>query len=325
MRYRKLGQTKLKVSEISIGCSGYWGNKHFSEYKAEQIILKSIERGVNFFDTGHNYSNFNAEPRLGRILKNHLKTQDRSGLVISSKAGTFVPRAPIFNSKKTITDFSPIKIRESCLKSIDNLNCEYLDIFQLHAISQTQITEELISTLSEMKHEGLFNYLGINIHSQYDMQYVVHHSDWFDMILLDYNVLQIDREPIINSLAQAGIGIIAGTVLAQGHLIQGKIGKIKSFADIWYLARALLKPTGRLFLKNSKQMQEYLASFDNLTAAQVAFLYVLNNTNISSCVFGTTNLKHLNEVLEISKKSISDENMQNIRSIYKQMNTIISH
>ena len=73
MKYRQLGNTELRVSEISLGCSGFWGNRYFSEKKATAVIYAAFERGINFFDTGHNYSSFNAEPRLGRIIKEILK------------------------------------------------------------------------------------------------------------------------------------------------------------------------------------------------------------------------------------------------------------
>ena len=69
MKYRQLGNTELRVSEISVGCSGFWGNRYFSEKKATAVIYAAFERGINFFDTGHNYSTYNAEPRLGRIIK----------------------------------------------------------------------------------------------------------------------------------------------------------------------------------------------------------------------------------------------------------------
>ena len=91
MKYRQLGNTGLRVSEISLGCSGFWGNSYFSEKKASAIIYAAFDWGVNFFDTGHNYSCFHAEPRLGRIVKEILSINDRSRLIISSKAGITIP------------------------------------------------------------------------------------------------------------------------------------------------------------------------------------------------------------------------------------------
>jgi len=66
---RPLGRSGLQVSQVALGCSGFWGNHRFAEGQAERIVRRALERGVNLFDTGHNYSAFNAEPRLGRILQ----------------------------------------------------------------------------------------------------------------------------------------------------------------------------------------------------------------------------------------------------------------
>jgi aryl-alcohol dehydrogenase-like predicted oxidoreductase len=91
MKYRQLGNTDLSVSEISLGCSGFLSKSYFSGKKASAIIYAGFDRGVNFFDTGHNYSSFHAEPRLGRIVKEMLSINGRSRLIISSKAGIIIP------------------------------------------------------------------------------------------------------------------------------------------------------------------------------------------------------------------------------------------
>ena len=325
MKYRQLGNTELRVSEISVGCSGFWGNRYFSEKKATALIYAAFERGINFFDTGHNYSSFNAEPRLGRIIKEILTSNERSSLIISTKAGTIIPSTPIFfASKGNSTDFSPNYIEHSCLKSISNLNCDYLDIFQLHGIKQSQMTESLIERLLTLKQKGMFRYLGINTHNEDVMKFVSSRPELFDMVLLDYNVLQLDREPIISKLYDAGIGIVAGTVLAQGHLVHGKIGSIRTTADIWYLARALFKSTGRVLSRNSKEMQQTLSVLNEMSAAQAAFAYILGNLKISSCVFGTTKLSNLHEILDTTYLELNEDNKIEIQNTFRELKEKIS-
>lgn len=307
MKYRKLGNTGLEVSEIAVGCSGFWGNHRFPEHKAEAVINAAFDQGVNFFDTGHNYCHYHAEPRLGRILKKMLSRHDRSKLIISTKAGTVIPAAPVFVRQKVSKNFSPDYIETTCAKSIQNLNCDYLDIFQLHGITESQITPQLVERLMAMKEKGMFRCLGVNSHSAADLSYIAQHPELFDMVLLDYNVLQLDRAPVIQQLAEAGIGVVAGTVLAQGHLVKGKIGSLRSTADLWYLARALLRPTGRRFSRNAREMREALAAAGNLTAAQAAFAYILENTNVASCVFGTTKVRNLQEIIQATGEPLSAE------------------
>ena len=320
MKYRKLGKTDLVVSEISLGCSGFWGNNKFPENKAVAVVFEAFERGVNFFDTGHNYCNFNAEPRLGRAIKEILARNDRSGLIISTKAGTVIPSAsiiPIPRAKQK--NFSPDHIEQSCAKSLENLNCGYLDIFQLHGITESEITEPLLERLLSMKQRGMYRYLGINTHTQADMVFVSKHPEVFDMILIDYNVLQLDREPVISSLYAAGIGVVAGTVLGQGHLVKGKIGSFKTAADIWYLARAMLKHTGRRLAKSSVQMRDTLASVIEMSSAQAAFSFILENSAIASCVFGTTSIPNLIEIIDACDKRLMEGSRSAIRKTFEAL------
>ncbi|MCF6319827.1 MAG: aldo/keto reductase [Proteobacteria bacterium] len=325
MKYRKLGKTELKVSEVAVGCSGFWGNRRFSEEKAHAIIYQAFDNGVNFFDTGHNYCHYRAEPRLGRAIKNILKNHDRSQLVISSKAGTINPSSPIFSSKKLLSkDFTPDYIEKACYQSIKNLNCEYLDIFQLHGACEFQITDELLQRLSVMQAKGLFRYLGINSHAQSDLNFVAKHPDIFDMVLLDYNVLQLDREPVIEKLSQAGIGVVAGTILAQGHLLKGKIGSLKKPSDFWYLARAVGKSSARKVWKNSKAMKNVLSEIENMTPAQAAMSYVLQNKNIASGIIGTTQLPNLMEMIETTSKSLNKDKQELIQETFQSLTEKIS-
>ncbi|MEQ9071590.1 MAG: aldo/keto reductase, partial [Gimesia chilikensis] len=181
-----------------------------------------------------------------------------------------------------------------------------------------------IDRQSALKARGMIRCLCVNSHSAADLLYIYDHPDLFDMVLLDFNVLQLDREPVIRKLAEAGIGVVAGTVLAQGHLVAGKIGSFKSTADLWYLARALLKSTGRQFSRNAQPMREALATVENLTPAQAAFAYVLANPDISSCVFGTTKIKNLSEILAASEQSLSAEVRAAIRNTFEQIPEKIS-
>jgi len=318
MRYRKLGRLETKVSEIGVGCSGFWGHRRFPEEDAHNIIYKAVEEGVNFFDTGHNYCNYNAEPRLGRALKKVFKKRDRKSFVVSTKAGTTIGNAKIIYKKGSESNYNPEYIKSCILKSISNLNCHYLDIFQLHGLpSEEFLNEGLLDTLLDLKSDGIIKSLGVNTHNLEDMEYILENSSNFDLVLLDYNVLQLDREDIIEKLANAGVGVLAGTVLAQGSLVKGKIGSIKSMADLWYLARALIKPASRALLRKSKPMRKTLAEIENMNSAQAAVSYVLNNKNISSCIFGTTKRKNLIEIIESTEKEITAEGLSRIINTYK--------
>lgn len=323
MQYRKLGRTGISVSEIGLGCSGFWGDKRFADQSAQGVVREAFDLGVNFFDTGSNYSNFNAEPRLGRALAPIIAAGNREKLVLSTKAGSTSGYAPtVADNDLSSTDFSPEAIEDSCHNSIRNLNSDYLDIFQLHGLNHDAFGDALFDRLLSLKERGLVRCIGINTHFLDEMRMVAERPDVFDMVLMDCNVLQLDRFEIINELVDRGIGVVVGTVLAQGHLVKRKIGSIRNGSFFWYLARSLIKPTTREFQKKSVGMREVLNGVKGMSPTQAAFSYLLANENISSCLFGTTSIQNLREVVAASGLKLEAQDRDAVYSAYEQIGSL---
>jgi aryl-alcohol dehydrogenase-like predicted oxidoreductase len=298
MRYRNFRD--MKVSEIGFGTSGFWGDRSFPETQAIKLVHEAfLSHGINHFDTGHNYCNYNSEPRLGRAL-HYLP---RSEIVVSSKAGTL--RRKIGGADRSTTDFSPDYIETACKRSLTGLQTDYLDIFYLHGIPADKITDELVGRLQQMKRRGMTRFIGINTHKEPVMRHIANMPGAFDLALIDFNIAQSERLPAIQMLHGAGIGVMVGNVLAQGHLIPGKIGHIRSLADIFYLLRAVIKKDSRRLAKMARAARPSITG--NLSSAQTAIAYALNVPEITSCIFGTTKLANLAEIAETSSK-----NSQNI-------------
>ena len=291
---RTLGRTGLQVSPIGLGCSGFWGHRQFAEGAAGRVLAMALEQGVNLLDTGHNYSGFNAEPRLGRLLAPLLATCPREQLVISSKGGTLTGQAGLGGTEQR--DFSPAAITASCEASLRNLRLEYLDIYQLHGIGEHQITDELLATLQRLRERGLFRHLGINTHSRGTLDWLAANPTVFDVVLLDYNLLQQDRAAHVAQLHQAGMGVLAGTVLAQGHLLPYR-PRLPALSDAWYLARAWLKPSSRRLMRSASRMRHVVASIASQAPAQTAFAYVLQDPGVAAGIVGTTRTESLLQIL----------------------------
>lgn len=298
---RPLGRSGLLVSQVALGCSGFWGHRRFPEADAERVVRHALARGVNLFDTGHNYSGFHAEPRLGRILHRARAEHPRDALVISSKAGTLSGQAGVGGGEQR--DFSPAAIERSCAASLQNLQCGHLDIFQLHGIGVPQITDELLTALDRMRRNGMFQLLGINTHTPETMQFMADRPGVFDVALIDYSALQQDREPLIDAMHAAGIGVLAGTVLAQGHLLPAR-PRLPRLADAWYLARTWLKPSSRALMHRARRMQGAMATVRSQSPAQTAFAYVLQHPAVASGVLGTTRVGNLDQILDTQVEAL---------------------
>ena len=299
---RPLGRTGLQVSPVGLGCSGFWGHRRFPEDAAARVVAHALERGVNLLDTGHNYAGFHAEPRLGRILRPLLKRFPRDTLVISSKGGTLTGQAGVSGAEQR--DFSPAAITASCEASLRNLGLSHLDVYQLHGIGAGEITDELLHALHRLRQRGLVRSVGINTHTAETLKWMIAHPDAFDVVLLDYNVLQQDREPLIDALHTAGIGVLAGTVLAQGHLLPARV-RAPRLADAWYLARAWLKPSSRQLMRSARGMARAVASITSQAPAQTAFAYVLQHPGVASTVLGSTRVDGVEQVLRTDPAALT--------------------
>jgi aryl-alcohol dehydrogenase-like predicted oxidoreductase len=300
MLYRPLGRTGLTVSEIGFGCAGWWGKPGFPEATALGLVHHALDAGVTLFDTGASYSAGEAEPRLGRALKG----RDVSGLVVATKAGTFHA-----GGGKIGRDFSPSAIVASAERSLANLGLEVLPLLQLHGPAVAELTDELLAALEGLRSRGLARALGVN---SFDPAVIEHAVSLpaFDAVMVDYNVLRPDREPLIARAAAAGKGVLAGMPLAMGHTGL-KVASLRGPQDLWYAARGLVRHRGEV-LKGARF--GFLHRLADMTGSQAALAYVLANRDVSAAVVGTTRPAHLAEDLAASGMTLDPAVLARIRS-----------
>ena len=286
MRYRPLGRTGLTVSEIGFGAASWWGKPRFDERTAAGLVHAAIDGGVTFFDTGASYSAGEAEPRLGRALRG----RHAGGLVVATKAGTFHAGAGRIGR-----DFSPKAVTASAERSLKNLGLEVLPLLQLHGPSIGELTDELRGALAKLKARGVVRALGVNSFDPAVIEQVAGLPD-FDVVMVDYNVLRPEREPLIARAAAAGKGVLAGMALAMGHTGL-QVARLRGVQDLWYAARGLARHRAEV-AKGARF--GFLNHVEGMTGAQAALAYVLANPNIACAVVGTTRPAHLQENLAAS-------------------------
>lgn len=299
MLYRPLGRTGLSVSEIGFGAASWWGRPAFSETAAVALVRAAVEGGVTFFDTGASYSQGNAEPRLGRALRG----LDADRLVVASKAGT------AFAGGKVRRDFSPAAVVASAERSLRNLGLEVLPLLQLHGPALGELTDDLRAALAGLKARGLIRALGVNSFDPTVLEHVITLPD-FDVVMVDYNVLKPEREPLIAQAAAAGKGVLAGMPLAMGHTGL-QIARIRAPRDVWYAARGLLRHRAEV-TKGARF--GFLHRLEGMTGAQAALAFVLANPDVACAVTGTTRMAHLIDNLAASGMVLPPAAMARIRA-----------
>jgi aryl-alcohol dehydrogenase-like predicted oxidoreductase len=286
MRRRPLGRTGLSVSELGFGCASWWGKPRFDEGVALGLVHEAIDLGVTLFDTGASYSAGQAEPRLGRALAG----RDTSRLVIATKAGTFHA-----GGGRIGRDMRPAAIVASAERSLRNLGLETLGLLQLHGPAVAELTDEMLSALEGLKARGVTRAIGLN---SFDPTVVEHALGLaaIDVVMVDYNVLRPEREPLIARAAAAGKGVLAGMPLAMGHT-RPLLARLRGPQDLWYAARAIVRH--REELARGRRF-DFLHRLPAMTGSQAALAYVLANSQVSAAVFGATRPEHLRENLAAS-------------------------
>lgn len=299
MHYRPLGKTGLTVSELGFGCASWWGMAAFEEAVALRLVHEAIDQGATLFDTGASYSAGEAEPRLGRALKGR-GTHD---LVLATKAGTFHA-----GGGRIARDMAPKAIVASTERSLRNLGVDTLGLLQLHGPSIPEL-DSLMDSLEGLKVRGLTRAVGLN---SFDPCVIDHAIGLpvIDVVMIDYNVLLPEREPLIARAAAAGKGVLVGKPLAMGNT-RSLLSRLRAPRDFWYAARAVMKHRDDL-IRGARF--GFLHRLPDMTGSQAALAYVLDNPDVSAAVFGTTRIEHLRENLAACDLKLPDALKLRIRA-----------
>jgi len=153
MRYRKLHDTNIEISELGFGTwtltTGWWGN--YTDDEARRLMELAIDRGINYIDTADAYGNGRGEAVLAPLMKKH------RNLVVGTKFGYDFynnPERPR-GQRELPQDMSPKFIRFACEKSLERLGTDHIDIYQPHNPRVTTLMQdEHWETLEALKKEG---------------------------------------------------------------------------------------------------------------------------------------------------------------------------
>src|SRR5208282_2730422 len=159
MKYRRLGNSGLKLSELSLGAWVTYGGQ-VGENVASKCMSAAYDAGVNFFDNAEVYADGNAETVMGNVLKK--MGWRRENLVISSK---------VFWGGEGPNDkgLSRKHIYEACRNSLKRLQLDYLDLFFCHRPDPTTPMEETVRAMDDLVHQGKILYWGTSEWSAADI------------------------------------------------------------------------------------------------------------------------------------------------------------
>jgi voltage-dependent potassium channel beta subunit len=149
MRYRNMGRTGLKLSEVSLGAWLTFGEQ-IDDSTASKILHTAYDQGVNFFDNADIYAHGQAEVVMGKAIRD----LPRESLVLSSKI--FWPTMEGPNGR----GLSRKHIMESCHASLKRLGTDYLDLYFCHRYDPETPIDETVRAMDDLVHQGKVLYWG---------------------------------------------------------------------------------------------------------------------------------------------------------------------
>ncbi len=307
MKYRKLGRTGLKVSEISLGTWAFGNNVYggVAEKDGINTIHAGIDLGINLFDTAPQYGTDKqdgvAEIVLGKALKGK-----RDKVHISSKFG----RNPCIEGGRSL--FYKERVIDSVEESLKRLQTDYIDVLFFHSpFSPDEIKDDVWEGLEQVKKQGKVRYVAHSIsmfHQTEDIARLWAKENKIDVIQVVLSLMNRESQQLIEELQQYPIGVFARECLANGFL-SGAITKDTVFAkgtlNARYSREELAERVDQVNAFN------YLLRDDVTNMPQAALRWVLDQKGVSTVLSGAKNIFELEGAVSASEaKPFTEEELQ---------------
>src|SRR5256885_2275678 len=293
MRYRTLGKTGFKVSEVGFGGWPIGGNAFGNSYGPTEdkqslaAIGRALELGCNFFDTADVYGHGHSEELLGQAL-----AERRSEVIIATKVGgDFYHGAPRMNFNSDYLEFA---LGKSC----ERLGADYIDLYQLHN-PPIQLVKDgrVFKTLEKLKAAGKIRHYGISIHDPHEGLLAMRDRE-LGAIQVAFNLLRQEaKNQLFREATRNNVGIIAREPLANGFLA-GKLkaesaflqGDIRHNFPSDYISQLTLAADKLRFLESNTR-----------TLAQASIRFVLDQKDVSTIIPGMKTREQVEEDLVSSE------------------------
>ncbi|MFD0888385.1 aldo/keto reductase family protein [Streptosporangium algeriense] len=313
MKFRHLGRSGLKVSEISYGNWITHGSQ-VEEDAARECVQAALDEGITTFDTADVYAGTKAEEVLGRALKG----VRRESLEIFTKV--YWPTGSGPNDR----GLSRKHVTESIHGSLRRLQTDYVDLYQAHRYDHETPLEETLKTFDDLVRQGKVLYVGVSEWTADQIAAALRIADemGFDRLVSNqpqYSMLwRVIEAEVVPLCEKEGLGQVVWSPIAQGVLT----GKYLPGQPPPAGSRAT-DPTGGGFISRMMnddlltrvQQLRPIAADLGLTMAQLAVAWVLQNPNVSSAIIGATRPEQVRDNVGASGVKLGEDVLGRIDEI----------
>ncbi len=311
MEFRYLGNSGLKISEITYGNWLTHGSQVENE-TAAQCVRAALDSGISTFDTADVYANTKAETVLGDALKG----ERRESLEIFTKV--YWPTGP---GGKNDTGLSRKHIMESINGSLQRLQTDYVDLYQAHRYDTETPLEETMQAFADIVRQGKALYIGVSEWTADQIRDGVKLSKELGFQLISsqpqYSMLwRVIEDEVIPTSRELGLSQIVWSPVAQGVLT----GKYKPGEQPPAGSRATDEKGGADMISRFMnddvltrvQALQPVADELDLSMAQLAVAWVLQNDNVAAALIGASRPEQVTENVKAAGVKIPAELMARI-------------
>lgn len=310
MEYRYLGRTGLKVSPLCLGTMNF--GPETGEEDSFAIMDRSLELGLNFFDTANVYGWKRGEGVTEQIVGRWLAQSKgrRHQIVLATKVYGVMGEGP--NER----GLSAYHIRKACEDSLRRLQTDHIDLYQMHHVQRETPWEEIWQALEQLVREGKVLYVGSSNFAGWHIAQAQHSAaarNFLGLVseqsLYNLNARMIEME-VMPACEHYGLGLISWSPLA-GGLLGGVLKKIEQ-------GRRASERIQEGIDKHRPQIEAYEALCAELgeQPADVALAWMLKNPVVTSPIIGPRTLAQLDGSMRALEIELSDEVMARLDEIW---------
>lgn len=309
MRYRQLGRSALKVSELCLGTMNF--GPRTSEADSFAILDAAVDAGINFIDTANQYGGRlgvgATESLLGRWLAQNRGRRDR--LVLATKVHE--PMSDDINDR----GLSARHIQAACDASLRRLGVDHIDLYQMHHIDRTAPVEEIWQAMDRLIAQGKITYVGSSNFPGWEIARSSEHARAGRRLGLVseqtlYNLIERRAElEVLPACRAYGAGVITWSPLA-GGLLAGGGGSPGGRRSAEGALNAAASRAG--------QLSQFQALCDRLgeTPSAVALAWLLHQPGVTSTIIGPAGLDQLTTVLRVPDLQLDDATLASLDGIF---------
>ncbi len=316
MQFSRLGNTGLVVSRLAFGAMTFGAGEgpmasvsKVGQEIANQLVARSLDSGINFFNTADAYANGESERMLGRALGSR-----RKDVAIATKVG-FRTAPGLFHQ-----GLSRHHILMSAEESLRRLGTDYIDVYLVHRLDPYTPIDETLEALNSLVVQGKVRYVGFSNWPAWLAARAVgvqeQHS-WarFRAAEMYYSLVGRDIEhEVVPFATDTGIGILVWSPLAGGFLT-GKYSRQNPQGDGGRLTGFDILPFDRERGYEVVERMRTIAEAHSATPAQVALAWLLAKPHVTSVLVGASKMSQLEDNLRAADLTLSSEERQELDRI----------